>query len=64
MSMMKKKKTCINERENFQRKLNSKKKERTTQLQSSFDNQIVITMVEENLNSYFLIKKIDNITEL
>ena len=64
MSMMKKKKTCINERENFQRKLNSKKKKRTTQLQSSFDNQIVITMVEENLNSYFLIKKIDNITEL
>ena len=57
MSMMKKKKTCINERENFQRKLNSEKKERTTQLQSSFDNQIVITMVEENLNSYFPYKE-------
>ena len=58
MSMMKKKKkTRINERENFQRKLNSKKKERTTQLQSSFDNQIVITMVEENLNSYFPYKE-------
>ena len=58
MSMMKKKKkTCINERENFQRKLNSKKKERTTQLQFSFDNQIVITMVEENFNSYFPYKE-------